>query len=1001
MGIKFLQNKSLLGSLILMLLFSLSASAQMTTLLNNGATSGNVAPGTVQYHASEHIYTDAELGTNFTTSGTAINRLALGVSTLGTTTTFGSVNIYLKDVPSSTTLLATGMYSLTGYTLVYSGSYTLAATGFTNLTLTTPYTRAVGTNLQMLITRTDNAAHTGYIFFSSQGNSAAGTAALTCRRYNSATVAPVAGTSSLVASNFRQAVRFQHVFANDAAIQQIYTLGRMPVPYATPHTITTNISNGGTSAMTNVPVTLTVSGANSFTDVQTIASLAVGANTNVSFTAFSPVNIGQNTVSVALGTDDYVTNNTSSIVQDLNANSYTYAYGTMVGGTYTTVSSGGVGFTGATGDFVAKFFSNTPAAISQMKVNFSAGGQTLGVAIWDATGAGGTPGTLLWDSPTFTSNAGVNTVAVSPAVLVSGDFFVGVRQSGTVNASFAYQAESPIRTSTFYYRSPINTGTWTDFAPNSPFKFMIEPKLSLQNDVGVASIAAPVSASVTEMCGSITPSANISNFGAKSQAAVPITYTIKQAGATVYTNTQTISLSAGVTQTVTFGTFTPTIVGAYTAECTTALAGDGDTGNDMVTINFSMVQNNHGTTATYKYANAYACQATAPITGTAYAWNNPGSTEITWTTGDDDVAPLTIPFPFSFYGTNYTTVYASTNGWISFTDPSIAPVTAAVQRTSVTIPTAGGLENYIAGAMRDMDMTAATYPDCHLYYTGDATQFIITYWHVHIFSATSATDYITFQIILKPDGSIKLQYNDSESTLVAGVPTPPTTITNASTIGIENTTGSEGLKYRFAGVGGPMFGSPMAVDIQLLVPLPLQLMSFSAENKGKNNQLTWRTASEVNTSHFVVQRSKDGAQFADMGQVQSINDRTKVSTYSFTDQTPLNGNNYYRLKMMDRDGQFKYSNVEVVNSSSLVNNVKVYPNPTQSAINTDFNIAEDNEGDIEIYDAFGKQISKQHADFKKGKNHVGSDLSCHPTGVYMVKILIDGNAVAIQKVVKQ
>jgi hypothetical protein len=998
MGIKFLQNKSFFASMVLMLALSFSVSAQMTSLISNGATSGNVALGTLQYHASEHIYTDAELGTNFTTTATAINRLALGVTTVGTTTTFGSVNIYLKDIPSSTTLMATGTYSLTGYTLVYSGSMTLAATGFSNVTLPTPYTRAAGTNLQMLITRSDNAVHTGFVFSSAQGNSAAGIAALTCRRYNS-TTANAAGTSSLTASNFRQAVRFQHVFPNDAGIQQIYTLGRMPVPYATPHTITTNIINGGSAAMTNVPVTLTVSGANSFTDVQTIASLAAGASTNVSFAAFSPVNIGQNTVSVALGTDDFAGNNTSSMVQDLNANSYSYAYGTMVGGTYTTVSSGGVGFTGATGDFVAKFFSNTPAAISQMKVNFATGGQTLGVAIWDATGVGGTPGNLLWDSPSFTSNTGVNTVAVSPAVLVSGDFFVGVRQSGTVNVSFAYQAESPIRTSTFYFRSPINTGIWTDFAPNSPFKFMIEPKLSLQNDVGVANISVPVSASATEICGAITPSANISNFGAKNQASVPVTYTIKQAGATVYTNTQTISLNAGVTQTVTFGTFTPTIVGAYTAECTTALPGDGDAGNDMVSINFSMVQNNHGTTATYKYANAYACQATAPIGGTTYTWNNPGTTEVTWTVGDDDVVPLTIPFPFSFYGTNYTTVYASSNGWVSFTDPSVAPVTAAVQRTSVTIPTAGGLENYIAGAMRDMDMTPSIYADAHLYYTGDATQFIMTYWHVHTFG--SATDYVTFQIILKPDGSIKLQYNDLESTLVAGVPTPPTTITNASTIGIENASGTEGVKYRFAGVGGPMFGSPMAVDIQLLTPLPLQLMSFSAESKGKNNQLTWRTASEVNTSHFLIQRSKDGTQFVDMGQVKSINDRTKINAYSFTDQSPLNGNNYYRLKMVDRDGQFKYSNVEVVNSSSLINSVKVYPNPTQSAINTDFNIAEDSEGDIEIYDAFGKQVSKQHTDFKKGKNHIGSDLSSHPTGVYMVKILIDGNAVAIQKVVKQ
>ena len=105
-------------------------------------------------------------------------------------------------------------------------------------------------------------------------------------------------------------------------------------------------------------------------------------------------------------------------------------------------------------------------------------------------------------------------------------------------------------------------------------------------------------------------------------------------------------------------------------------------------------------TTTYNFANSYACAGSTPITAPTYSWVTQTASEVTWSggLGDDNTQMLTLPFGFSFYGTVYNNIYVSSNGWASFSDPTA--LTATVQRTSVTIPTAGGLENYIAGASR-------------------------------------------------------------------------------------------------------------------------------------------------------------------------------------------------------------------------------------------------------------------------------------------------------------
>lgn len=128
---------------------------QTIAITSNPSTSGNIVVGGSNYHVSESIYLESEIGaSNFTTAGTAISNIAFNCSTVGTgssTITSPNFNIYLKDVSAATTTIATGVYTTSGYTLVYSGAFSYPATGFQSVDLTTPYVRATGTNLQVLM----------------------------------------------------------------------------------------------------------------------------------------------------------------------------------------------------------------------------------------------------------------------------------------------------------------------------------------------------------------------------------------------------------------------------------------------------------------------------------------------------------------------------------------------------------------------------------------------------------------------------------------------------------------------------------------------------------------------------------------------------------------------------------------------------------------------------------------------------------------------------------
>ena len=112
--------------------------------------------------------------------------------------------------------------------------------------------------------------------------------------------------------------------------------------------------------------------------------------------------------------------------------------------------------------------------------------------------------------------------------------------------------------------------------------------------------------------------------------------------------------------------------------------------------------------------------------------------------------------------------------------------------------------------------------------------------------------------------------------------------------------------------------------------LPLQLIDFTGSRQPDHNQLQWKTADEVNTQQFGIERSSDGVSFTTIGTIKAAGGGN--NSYNYQDKTIYNNKVYYRLKMSDIDGHFTYSNIIWINSQQT-GIVSLYPNPAREWVN--------------------------------------------------------------------
>ena len=137
--------------------------------------------------------------------------------------------------------------------------------------------------------------------------------------------------------------------------------------------------------------------------------------------------------------------------------------------------------------------------------------------------------------------------------------------------------------------------------------------------------------------------------------------------------------------------------------------------------------------------------------------------------------------------------------------------------------------------------------------------------------------------------------------------------------------------------------------------LPVHLLSFTGSRRNDVSQLGWQVSNEVNTEEYVVERSSDGRQFYTVGTVTAIATDAAVYSYSFTDVTPLAGINFYRLKIIDRDGKTTYSAIVKTNFETGWQ-VTVSPNPAKNVLYLQSSQA--GKITVSLYDAAGKKVTQ-------------------------------------------
>jgi hypothetical protein len=165
-------------------------------------------------------------------------------------------------------------------------------------------------------------------------------------------------------------------------------------------------------------------------------------------------------------------------------------------------------------------------------------------------------------------------------------------------------------------------------------------------------------------------------------------------------------------------------------------------------------------------------------------------------------------------------------------------------------------------------------------------------------------------------------------------------------------------------------------------PLPVELVYFKASKQGNDAYLKWITLSELNNDYFVVEHSVDAINFVEIGRVDGNGTSNTRHDYTYKHTTPPSGVNYYRLKQIDYDGKFKYSNIEFINFE-MDNQLKVFPNPTNALIFV--SSIPEGSANINIYDMSGKLMYNKSFDYVYDEDFT-IDISKFSKGEYILLV---------------
>jgi hypothetical protein len=196
-----------------------------------------------------------------------------------------------------------------------------------------------------------------------------------------------------------------------------------------------------------------------------------------------------------------------------------------------------------------------------------------------------------------------------------------------------------------------------------------------------------------------------------------------------------------------------------------------------------------------------------------------------------------------------------------------------------------------------------------------------------------------------------------------------------------------------------LFEAVKAKNILAGNPLPLKLMDFFAGLSGQTVLVRWTTTDETGSARFIIQRSGDGSTFEDAGQVEATG-RGQETDYSWTDQTPLPGKSYYRLKILE-DGSTYYSRIAAILSNGQgLDIVKLYTPDGQSGLIMEVSMKKPQQLTISVINATGVKVRKLSATGISPSSTISVSLSGMAAGQYFVQVATADGKTAVRGFIK-
>jgi len=166
-------------------------------------------------------------------------------------------------------------------------------------------------------------------------------------------------------------------------------------------------------------------------------------------------------------------------------------------------------------------------------------------------------------------------------------------------------------------------------------------------------------------------------------------------------------------------------------------------------------------------------------------------------------------------------------------------------------------------------------------------------------------------------------------------------------------------------------------------PLPIELSDFTVRSVKNTTHLRWATATERNNAHFSIERSANGSNFTEIGRVAGKGTTTTKQDYTFADERPLKGINYYRLKQVDFDGTASYSGVVSV-QTGRVGGITVAPSPVVDQLNVRFEATTEESGRYEVFDQAGRLVL--NGAVAEESSELNLEVAALMTGIYTLRV---------------